>query len=476
MKSKIIFLLAAASVLSAFGAAKWDKVLEGQKNSQKENYSYFKAVYPKTIQVPGKAPKKKPEEDLVVESFSDTKSVFDSEAVSEEDLDMVDMTPDKLEKLKEELSRYEVELKKSEERQQQKSADDEDEFFSFAEQTVQSNKRLCEETKEKIARAEKWLKKKEELEKEREKELERQKEKEKEKEKVAEEIKAKPDTVAKSGKEDKSGKSEKAAAPMYPVEFREFFKVGEILVYAEANLNSLQTYIDPKGNLIWERGSFKIFFVTNPNTFTKLKERDPIINPCRMISCAPSGRDMLVCCTADNKKYLSKAVAYAVCARYLQEFRDMHLPGAELADSFFVGLCAKYSGLDAVVEPKKIINPSYLLEEQLLTMPQVINPPSLKDANRCLYFLRQSKALVEFLCNENYYGLLEFITNSRGGNPGLRTDFQMLDLHKRWCVDFDTFSQNAQNRIFYPLTKEPKTNERAMTAWQEKCAQEDKRR
>jgi len=218
--------------------------------------------------------------------------------------------------------------------------------------------------------------------------------------------------------------------------------------------------------------SFKIYVVTDPKRFAALKGKDDL-SPVGNICFDSKARSMLVCATPANKPKLGYSLRYGVASLILKGHMDAVNPEGELCDALTVGICAHCSCLNDVVEPDRIVTLPYLLEDKLLLPEELFLPPGMKDPERRLYFLRQSRALASniFLAGEAKFA--EYINTVKGGNSGFRNSFQNLYVSDKWAGNYDDFCKNLNFRVFYPLTKEPMTDPLALDKWEKSLAKDD---
>lgn len=218
--------------------------------------------------------------------------------------------------------------------------------------------------------------------------------------------------------------------------------------------------------------SFKIYVVTDPRRFAALKGKGDL-SPADNISVDSKNRSILVCATPANKTKLGNSLRYGIASLILKKHMDAVNLEGELCDALRVGICAHCSCLNDVVKPNKIVTLPYLLEDKLLLPDDLFLPPKMKDPERMLYFLRQSRVLVSnlFLADESKF--VEYINTVKGGNSGFRNSFQNLYVSDKWARSYDDFCNGLNRRIFYPLTKEPMTDPLALAKWQRSLADED---
>ena len=111
--------------------------------------------------------------------------------------------------------------------------------------------------------------------------------------------------------------------------------------------------------------------------------------------------------------------------------------------------------------------------ELLLLPEELFLPPGIKDPERRLYFLRQSRALASNLFLAGEAKFVDYINTVKGGNSGFRNSFQNLYVSDKWAGNYDDFCKNLNLRVFYPLTKEPMTDPLALDKWEKSLAKDD---
>ena len=216
----------------------------------------------------------------------------------------------------------------------------------------------------------------------------------------------------------------------------------------------------------------KIYVVTDPKRFARLKGKDDL-SPADNVCVDSKSRSILVCATPNNKPRLGNSLGYGVANLVLKEYMASANPDGELCDALRVGLCAHCSGLNDVVEPSRIVTLPYLLEGKLLLPSELFMPQKIGAPEKKLYFTRQSRALVSniFLASESKFA--EYVKTVKDGNSGFRNSFQNLYVSDKWAGNYDDFCDNLPIRVFYPLTKEPMTNPKALAKWEKALAEAD---
>ena len=417
---KVLFLLSFLA-LPLFGATPemWAKALPDNEKNEIVKEGYFTIHCPKTFIAPGPAPVDPTQEGL-----------------NEDAYDFSDMTPDKLMRQKAALKRYEKEYKAAEKRIKELEEEFDEETLVYAEKRYKENKNLYDKTKVYVEKGEAWL----------------------------------ADLRARYLARKAGIKPRKET---HETRLKDYFKLYFVCRTATEVVNALQTDFDEEGTVIWNNGAFDIYMVTDEKAFEDLKARSLIFTPCSMISQDPYSKNLLVYVSASDTNTLVQAVSYAACAAFLKEFVEKHNPGRELNDAISLGISANYSKLNHICKPGKTFTLPFLLQEKLLPLTQVFNPSKFKNDTEALYFLRQSKALADFFRRHSMESFREFVKKSKGGNSGVRTDYDLLNIKEHWSTDFDNFCKNVPYRIFWPLTKEAVTNPHALEAWSKKCIDED---
>ena len=171
-----------------------------------------------------------------------------------------------------------------------------------------------------------------------------------------------------------------------------------------------------------------------------------------------------------DKLALSAAFAAASVA-FDQALAVVNQNSSEVPDIISYGLRAKASALDAVVDLNKITQIELLKEKELLLPSELLNPTRMNDSKRCFYFIKQSKAIVDFFGTNR---IKEYLKVAKGGNSGFRTSYQNIINRAEWAWDYDDFCNNMSKRLFFPLTETANKDPQKMGEWQSSIKNEDK--
>ena len=419
--SKLIFLfLAAVFVLSldarGAGAAEWKKAFEGDKFESHE-FTYFDFFYPEKCTVPGAG----------------------AQASSDRSYD----TEDKVDRYKADLRAAEEE-KLDIESQIAWLDDEEEEALKVAKEKLAAAEEKVKRLKVIVASLDPAFAEKEGIDAK----------------KLAAEVK----------KEDTSKKT-KQAKEFHEEDTFKYYKMEELNEGLENVFRDTVSRLNCNDAANYNVSHAKIYFVTNPKEFARLKGKDRL-TPVKVVYTDRKARSILVFISPKLSKRLVEYVGFAVSSMILEDHMALSNPKGELCDAFKIGFAAWCSGLNAVVEPNKIIEPEDLLENKLLLPSELFLPSKLEDPERRLYFTRQSRAVVEYVFGASKDKFLKYVETVSGGNSGFRNSFQNLYVSKIWANNYDDFCNDLSFRIFFPLTKEAKDPE-ALAEWNKAIAEDD---
>lgn len=267
-------------------------------------------------------------------------------------------------------------------------------------------------------------------------------------------------------------KSETRAKTLEEADTLKYYDLKQVGSDIYAALSDVTGKLNAKEIISFYDDHCKIYVVTDPKLFAALKGKDAP-SPADNISVDSKAHSILVCATPNNKPHLESSLGYGVASLVLKEYMASVNPEGELCDALRVGLCAHCSGLNDVVEPNRIFTLPYLLENKLLLPSELFMPQKIGTPEKKLYFLRQSRALVSniFLASESKFA--EYVKTVKDGNSGFRNSFQDLYVSDKWAANYDDFCNNLPLRVFYPLTKEPMTNPKALSKWEKALADAD---
>ena len=397
MKFKYCLLLALcayASCLFAGFAEKWNEAFGAAEQSQFTEGS-FEVHFLSKYLAPGPDPK----------------------TVKPTDVTLKDLTPEKYERIKEEVVRSEKEFKEATKKVEKLKEEFDEESLEYAEQRLKTATIQHERAKATLKAADEFIKEQ---------------------------------------KERAAGKRRKKApekAVTHIADTKAYFNLSEVIDHASKSIASMDAVCDDRS--AWAPGSAKVYIVTDLELFNKMKNKDPLVSPVGIISQEPKTRSFLVYASPVVSNQLDRAFAYAACERFLNDFMEVENPGGEVSDLVRVGYCGYASKLDAVVTPKKVLDPPVLEEGKLLLTSQMIDPGGIKDPEVCLYFLRQAKVMVLPMVQTGMDNFRHYLTLAKNGNSGMRTSFENIRLRKEWGAGFDGFMLTLPEKGFLPLTKLP---------------------
>ncbi|MBR5945803.1 hypothetical protein IKZ80_01830 [bacterium] len=418
---KLIFwFLAAVFVLSldarGAGAAEWKKAFEGDKFKSHE-FAYFDFFYPEKCMAPG----------AKVQSSNDP--FYDTE---------------------DKIDRYKADLRAAEEEKLDIEAqiawldDEEEEALKAAKGKLTAAEGKIKRLKSIVASLDPAFAEKEGIDAK----------------KLAAEI-----------KDEDAKKKAKQAKEFHEEDTFKYYKMQELNEGLENIFRDTVTRLGCEDAANYTVSHAKIYFVTDPKEFAKLKGNDHL-TPVKVAYIDRKARSVLVFVSPKISKRLVEYVGFAVSKMILEEHMAISNPKGELCDAFKIGFSAWCSGLNAVVEPNKILEPEYLLENKLLLPSELFLPSKLEDPEKRLYFTRQSKAVVEYIFSASKEKFQKYVETVSGGNSGFRNSFQNLYVSKTWADSYDDFCNDLNFRIFFPLTKEAKDPE-ALAEWNKAIADED---
>jgi hypothetical protein len=172
------------------------------------------------------------------------------------------------------------------------------------------------------------------------------------------------------------------------------------------------------------------------------------------------------------KGKLPASAAFAVASiAFDQALAVMNQKSSEVPDIFSYGLRAKASNLDAVVDLNNATRIELLKEKELLLPAELLNPTRMSDPERCFYFMKQSRAIVDFFGTDR---IREFLKSAKGGNSGFRTSYQHMPEPAEWAREYDDFCNNMSRRLFFPLTETANRDPMKLGEWMTSLQQEDK--
>ena len=396
MKKKSALLLTAllsVSALYAGFAEKWNEAYASEEKGVLTEGA-FTVHFPKKYVAPGPDPK-----------------TFKGPTVN-----LKELTPEKLERLKEEVFRTEKELKEATKKVKKLKEEYDEESLEYAEKRLKMAEEFHNRAKLNLKSAEDHIK--------------------------AQKARA-------MGRKIKSAGAEKPLT--HVANTHEYFSLQDVMRYAMTSVSGMDAINN--ANLTWEEGSAKVYVVTDGELYKKMKYKDPLVAPVTNVSQEPKTRSFLLYCSPDLTNCLAQAFAYAACETFFHDFMEVENPDGEAADVVRIGYCACCSKLDAVVTIKKVYDPPALEEEKLLLPSQLTDINFIKDPDQCVYFLRQSKAMVKPMIEAGSDKLENFFKKAKHGNSGMRASFNNIRLHKEWGEGYDGFMLTLPEKGFLPLTK-----------------------
>lgn len=216
-----------------------------------------------------------------------------------------------------------------------------------------------------------------------------------------------------------------------------------------------------------------VYVVTSPKLWMEIAQKPSLVTPVRNVRIDKKGKAVLVFASPQNKDKLNNSIGYAVASFVLQDILQKRNKNddPELAEAIATGFCAWGSDLNCVVEPQRVIDPPVLEEDKLIQPTELFQPRQMNDPVRCLYFTRQSSALVKYIAENG--NLRTYLRKAKGGNSGFRSSFQFLDVSKTWGFDYDEFCNKLNKRVFFPLTDSAQSSPNAMAKWARELQDED---
>ena len=388
---KHLFLL--ALVLGA--AALQADIGKAWKAAHKGNFSsmsvgVFEASFPKIYQAPGPPP-----------------------TVEGETPEIIKVTPEEFERCKEDAVRTAKELKEAEAKVQKLKEEYDEESLEYAEQRLKQAQGRSREAQKKLEAATRYVE---------------------------------------SLKEKKAAKAAKAVVTeTHPEEFAKFFHLKNVLEKAGYNLNKMDVLDNSSLTNVfpYPDASFKLYIVTDKALYKKLKGRDPMITPAKNIYVG--GREILAYLDHTMTNFFLEALSYSVCDLAFREMLET-LGNEGPGDVVRIGYCGLISQLDATMTLDKNCKLERLDESKLFSVSHMIDPGSMKDQEQCLYYLRQAKAFTKPLMTDNAQ-FKRFVWNARGGNSGMRANFDNIKLSRTWGDGYDTFLAKLNEECFLPLTQ-----------------------
>lgn len=322
----------------------------------------------------------------------------------------------------------------------------------------------------------------EEKAEEKRKELELLDEDSEEKEEMEEDLKALLSMTEKSQKEleeaeaDKkqfaeSEKKKSAAADPKKPETREVFTTNYYNFAALSRASSrAHTVASKLANGMHIIPTVRVYVVTNPKMWNALKCETKDIWPVRNTCVDKKTRSILLFASPPLTNVLVKTLTYAAASIYCDEAMLVANKDGELCDTVAKGLLAEVSGLREVVEVNKVFSLPKLNEKDLLLPSEMLNPTKMQDPKRCLCFIRQSWALVQFL--ERNGNLRKYAENAKG-NSSFRHDYEFFGIRADWAKNYDDFLNGLTKRVFFPLTEASTSEAGAMAQWKSELDKED---
>ena len=388
---KHLFLL--ALVLGA--AALRADIGKAWKAAHKGNFSsmsvgVFDAFFPNIYQAPGPPP-----------------------AVEGETPEIIKVTPEEFERFKEDVVRTAKELKEAEAKVKKLEEEYDEESLEYAEQRLKQAQGRSKEAQKKLEAATRYVE---------------------------------------SLKEKKEAKAAKAVvAETHPEKFAVYFHLKNVLEKAGYDLNKMDVLDNPSLTNVfpYPDASFKLYIVTDKALFKKLKGRDPMITPAKNIYVG--GREILAYLDHTMTNFFLEALSFSICDLAFREMLET-LGNEGPGDVVRIGYCGLISQLDATTTLDKNCKLERLDESKLFSVSHLIDPGSMKDQEQCLYFLRQAKAFTKPLMTDNAQ-FKRFVWNARGGNSGMRANFDNIKLSRTWGDGYDTFLAKLTEECFLPLTQ-----------------------
>ena len=207
----------------------------------------------------------------------------------------------------------------------------------------------------------------------------------------------------------------------------------------------------------WPDQSIKVYVVTDKAAFKKIASKEKLasffICPVENIVMDQKGKEMLVYVDHKLTNNFQAAFSYMVCGRAFDEFMEAVTVKDGAGDAIRIGYCANAANLNVITTLDGDFDLPVLDEKKLFLASQIIDPGAIPDRERCLYYLRQAKALSKAMTDIGESEFTRFLMNAKGGNSRMRWNFENIKLTKEWGDGFDTFCQNLQEKAFLPLTK-----------------------
>lgn len=271
--------------------------------------------------------------------------------------------------------------------------------------------------------------------------------------------KAKAEKKAAPGKKKEGGKKEKTVDTHEEIttNYYDFVSLARKPSWAHAGVNN---YVQSHITII---PTLRVYLVTSPKMWNALKCETKDIWPCRNACIDKKTRSVLLFAAPALTNVLGRTLAYAAASVYYDDAIQIVNKEGELCDMIAKGILAQVSGLKDVVEVNRIYAPPSLSEKELLLPAELLNPTRMQDPKRCLAFIRQSAAMVQFLSRNAR--LWQYIEKAKGGNSGFRNNYEYLEVRANWAKNYDDFCNNMQERIFFPLTEKAKADPTALSEW-----------
>ena len=441
--SLFLAILFLAAEISAAGPKDWEKAFskDGVYKDGTVNvvvYYFDKCLAPGS----GREVVAEPEKEVKVEE--PTKGPFNSEAEWEND---------KLKKAKENVQHYNEEIAYVKEQLKSLDPDADYEEVENLKIELKANQAMLEIAQESLNELEVELAKKEQPKAEEEKPSE-----------------SKKPAEAEKPAEEEGDKKPPRVKETHEVATKEYYNVMAIAKAAEYAYQNINSWL--QAGLKWQYANTKIYLVTSPKMWNSLKITSKMFSPARNVCWDTESQSVLLFASPQIKDKLALSAAFAAASvAFDQALAVVNQNSSEVPDIISYGLRAKASALDAVVDLNKITQIELLKEKELLLPSELLNPTRMNDSKRCFYFIKQSKAIVDFFGTNR---IKEYLKVAKGGNSGFRTSYQNIINRAEWAWDYDDFCNNMSKRLFFPLTETANKDPQKMGEWQSSIKNEDK--
>ena len=274
----------------------------------------------------------------------------------------------------------------------------------------------------------------------------------------------------KEGDDEKPSKASQTGKETHEAFTKKYYNVGGIAYAGNMAYRNINSWL--QAGLKWQYANTKIYLVTSQKMWNALKTTSKMFSPVHNVCWDSESQSVLLFASPGIKGKLPASAAFAVASiAFDQALAVMNQKSSEVPDIFSYGLRAKASNLDAVVDLNNATRIELLKEKELLLPAELLNPTRMSDPERCFYFMKQSRAIVDFFGTDR---IREFLKSAKGGNSGFRTSYQHMPEPAEWAREYDDFCNNMSRRLFFPLTETANRDPMKLGEWMTSLQQEDK--